>query len=385
MSVEKTFELNNCYYASDCYLVELLNVQQPFIKVMLEDPPKRWGWSTRHKDDKKQCAAYAIRDIDTGKIYLGSSSDIYTRTVTHRHSVRMRKHGNENFNELLKTKNIKYFELFVFFTDSREKAYDIEQFLIDHFKDSGLMLNISTDSRKNTATVLSPNFTMRGRVPTEEHRKNISVANTGKIMSEETRVKISQSRKTSPLALSQLSEIHEKSRRRVMINCVEYESITKAREATGLSETVIRKMIDKCEDSSTRWLEDSKNPLAGRTLPLELRQKLSAIKKHKGMEQFEKMREMAQKPIILNGVLYKSVREAVRLTGISEPVIHRKLKEFGGKDTQGPYVLDYNKPIHKKVMFNDVVYDNVLHAADSLGISKNTMKSRVRAGLASYV
>lgn len=385
MSVEKLFELNNCYYAGDCYLVELLNVQQPFIKVMLEDPPKRWGWPTRHKDDKKQCAAYAIREIDSGKIYLGSSSDIHTRTITHRHSVRMRKHGNQNLNELLKTKNIKYFELFVFFTDSREKAYDIEQFLIDHFKDSGLMLNISTDSRKNTATVLSPNFTMRGRVPTEAHRKNISVANIGKIMSEEAKAKISESRKISPLAISQLAEVHEKSRRRLMINSVEYESITKARADTGLSETVIRKMIARCQDGSTRWLEDSKNPLAGRTLSLEQRQKLSAVKKQHGMEQFEKIREMVQRPIILNGVLYKSVREAVRRTGISEPVIHRKLKEFGGKDTLGPYILDYNKPIHKKVMFNDVVYDSVLHAADSLGISKNTMKSRVRDGLASYV
>lgn len=374
LQLSQLLALNNTYYSGECFYVEVGGEKYSFIKGMMTDRPRRYEHSL-YNVNIVQPGAYVIREIFSGKIYFGSSKNIYKRITGHKAKIERRKHENHNLNSLMSSANVKTFELIVIFTKDRESAYSLEQHLLDQWEHPELLLNIAHDAR--TA--------MKGAKLTQEHRKNISKANTGRIISEEARAKISESRKNSPLAVAQLTTLHENSRRKVMVDFVEYESITKAREATGLSETIIRKRIARCTDGSCKWLEASKNSLAGRTLPMELRQKLSAIKKASGMEQFRKAAEQSKRPIILNGVLYKSVKEAVASTGISEPVIHRKLKACGGKNANGPYVLDYKKPTVNKVLFNEQIYASVAEAASVLGISKNTMKSRVREGLASYV
>lgn len=347
------------HYHGDCFFVEIKDKSYSFIKGSLETLPRKFG-NNLYDVKVSRPGAYAVMEIVSGKIYFGSSKDVYKRVTEHKSGVVRKRHPNKKFEELLRNEQFKIFDLVVIFTETREEAYSLEQFFLDEWKDQDRLLNIAHDAR----------CAMRGAKLSKEHLEILSKVNRDKIVSEESRAKMALSRKTSPLAISQLAEVHEKKRRRVRVDAVEYESITEARSTTGLSESVIRKKISKCKDDSSRWLEDSKNPLAGRTLSLQQRQKLSAIKKSKGMEQFEKMRELSRKPIILNGVLYKSVRDAVRLTSISEPVIHRKLRESGGKDVEGPYVLDYVKLGPKKIMFKGEVYNSAAIAAEALGIPK---------------
>lgn len=56
--------------------------------------------------------------------------------------------------------------------------------------------------------------------------------------------------------------------------------------------------------------------------------------------QLESIRELVQKKILLNGVLYPSIVEAARQTGRGESTIRRRFKMYGHCDPNGLYVLN---------------------------------------------
>lgn len=250
IQLEDILEDVNTHYVGGCFYVDIGNKEYSFVKGFLGSPPRHFQHPLFHvKLDKPGC--YLIRDMKTGKVYIGSSGKLYKRVTRHKQFVLLRRHDNPNFTEVLKKSTMVDFEVVIFFTQYRDEAYELEQFFINRYKPMCLLINTAHDAR----------YAMRGIVLSEEHRKKISVSNTGRAMSEETKLRLSASRKVSVKAQAQL----------------------------------------------------------------------------------ESIRVFRRKPLLLNGVLYESVSDAVRRTEIPESRVYKELRKSGGKNKDGPYVLNYVK------------------------------------------
>ena len=155
-------------------------------------------------------------------------------------------------------------ERIIIHTDNltEEQAFSLEMDLIAHY------------GRKDNGTGILRNLTdggegMSGHVPTEEHRRKIAEANTGKAPSDATKKKISQSLKGQSLteehrrkiAEAHTGKVHsdatkkkisESHRRRPCRDGlgVEYESIKEAAEAHGIKYQTAR---NRCRRSLKGW------------------------------------------------------------------------------------------------------------------------------------
>lgn len=94
--------------------------------------------------------AYLIRNRYSPKVYVGSTSNPGRRTSSHRSNLKRGVHENINLQNLY---NESQHVDFVFYeVSNREKAYELEKALIDHFNKLGLLLNIQLDPVNNTLT-----------------------------------------------------------------------------------------------------------------------------------------------------------------------------------------------------------------------------------------
>ena len=363
-------KFENNYYIGNCFYVDLDNKYYSFIKGRLISNPKFFKHPL-YKSKYNQSAAYILREIFTGKIYIGSSKEVYERISVHKFLMKRKEHDNSNFTELLKITKIENFELVIIFTDSREEAYDIEQFIVNYFKNSDLLLNIANDVR----------FARLGAINTKEHIEAIRLANTGKIATEETKKLMSDFHKTDEKAIQQFKDILESKKRKVMVNGIAYDSLIQAGKNSGINETKIRNTLRQNNNSDIYWLSHNLNKLENTRLSDEQRLKLSLYRQtSRAKEQFQLCQEANKRKILLNGVMYKSVQDAVLKTGISEPTIHRKLKLLNGKCNKEHYILNYNVPIPRKVIINNIIYDSVSIAAKEIGRSISFIKGQIRSG-----
>jgi len=359
-----------------------------FIKSYLDWNPVKYEHDL-FKMNAEVPGCYLITDLETRKTYVGSSGKPYLRITIHKGFIRGKKHDNPNLNNLIQNRTLSDFELTVFFTKDREEAYRLEQFFINFFMDRNLALNVGIDVR-------SP---FKGISLSEEHKKNISLANMGREVSEETKIKISLantnpsqetkdklslSRKTSPLALQQLATIQQARKRSIHVEGNDYNTIEDAINATGYSESYLRREIIR-SPKEVYWTSDNASSITGVKWDEDRKQKLRDYRQtDKAKAQLESIRDINRKKILLNGVLYSSVTEAVSVTGISEATLHKQLRINNGKEGD-IYVLDYVKRIPNKVKIGDVIYNSISVAAETLGVDRYLIKGWVRYKKAEYV
>ena len=84
--------------------------------------------------------AYVLTDVRTGKFYVGSSGQVRTRILRHLLDLRKNTHHSPGLQELWNKRG----ELVesIFPTETREEAYELEQDLLNRFQDSDKLLNI---------------------------------------------------------------------------------------------------------------------------------------------------------------------------------------------------------------------------------------------------
>jgi len=374
LSLNELLESTNTHYTGDCHFVDIDNHQYSFIKGFLYRLPREFK-NKFYSVKFDQPATYVIQEIHTGEMYIGSSRRVYKRVSLHKQFISTNAHPNTNFSKLLTKTNITNFELIVIFTTTREEAYEIEQLLVNRYKDSGKLINIAYDVR----------YAMRGATLSEEHKQKISKSNIGRMQSLNTRRYLTYIRKTSPLALAQMRKIHDNKRRRIMVNGTEYKSVTEAVVCSGISKTQIRKRILK-KDPNIYWLDNNISPIARRPLSEEHRAALSVYRKtnQKAKEQLDGIRELLKRKIILDGVLYNSISDAVRITGFPECSIYKQLRGKKDQLVDGAYVLNFKKHVVNKVIIDGIVYDGVKQASEKLSINLSTLKSRIRSGTVKY-
>jgi group I intron endonuclease len=364
--LEELLTINNSHYSGENNFVSINGEEYSFIKGYLYSLPYSYSHQ-QYSIRRNKSATYILQEFNNGKVYVGSSGEIYKRITKHKYLIERKMHENFNFNNLLKETDIKNFELIIIFTNSREDAYDLEQLLINYYIASGRLINIATNVR----------LARLGTTLTDEHKRKIAEANANRIVAEESKQLMSDFHKTDEKAIAQFKEILDSKKRRLSVYGVEYESLTEAGNLAKVSESFIRRNIDR-NHPYIYWLTDNASPLKGRFISDKQRQTLSTLRKSdpKLIQQFKDAAELTKKKILLNGILYNSILEAVENTGISEPTIHRYADKTSDAEH---YILNYETPKPFKVSVNGMVYENRSMAAKELGISISTLKGRIKS------
>lgn len=223
-----------------------------------------------------------IIENENKEIYIGSSEHLTKRLQKHKSMIKNGVHPHEplnNSNVVVK----------VIQTDDRNMAYDLEQKFLDENRNNPKLLNKALDAR----------FPGKGITPSEANIEAIKKAHTGKIVSEETRKKLSIANSGRTLSEEQKEHLR-------LIN-------------TGKTHS---------EETKKKLSE----MLKGRAVSEETAKKISEAKKGKGFPEkaLQASLDKNSKRVSINGVEYKSLAEAGKALNRTPEAISSKIKR--GKD-----------------------------------------------------
>lgn len=146
---------------------------------------------------------YAIRNVTNGKIYIGSSIDIFRRRNQHLRALRNNSHYNHYLQRAWNKSCEKNFSFEVLeYVSEENQLLEKEKIWIDKFSNISynLIEVVEKDLRPSLETRTKIAKALKGKVVTEETKRKMSDANRGKTISEETRQKMSEARKGTTLS-----------------------------------------------------------------------------------------------------------------------------------------------------------------------------------------
>lgn len=138
-------------------------------------------------------SVYAIENLESGRIYIGSTTRTPRRRwIEHRSMLNRGAHRNAHLQAAWNKYGKNAFEFGVLeHMGNPRKLYLAEQFWMDVYREEG------TDLYNFGHAAINP---MLGQTHTEEARRKISAANKGKIISERARALMSKARKGKPFS-----------------------------------------------------------------------------------------------------------------------------------------------------------------------------------------
>jgi len=308
---------------------------------------------------------YIAYNKETGYYYIGASTKKRDRFSCHLSLLLNNKHININFqNAYNDNKNFEW--KYINVCDGKT-AFNIEQQLIDKFKDDQYCLNIATSSPPSRA----------GCKLSEAHKAALKEANKNRVITQETKDKV----RAALLGRKRPIEVIEKMRRALLgkkatnatreklraaqqkrrLNGVILDSTREKLRAANLGKTHTQATRDKISKNNKGKIVSSearekirlfhlgkpKNPKAiektrqfnignkynlGKRHSLKTIQKLSEIakKQHQSIKMKEKIREgiikAIGKPVLINDIKYISISDASRSLGINEGTISSRIK-----------------------------------------------------------
>ena len=128
--------------------------------------------------------AYCVTIIETGMVYVGSTSNLNNRVTRHPYMLKQDKHFNTKLQAAYNTDSD--IEITIKPTATIAEAQKIEQQLVDHFRDTGYLCN------QGIVDVTRSRF---GTSHTEEHRRKIGDTLRGRTMPESVKQQQSLDRK----------------------------------------------------------------------------------------------------------------------------------------------------------------------------------------------
>lgn len=177
-------------------------------------------------ENNKKPGTYILKQESTNKMYVGSTGDLYTRIKSHISKLQKNKSGNRLLQEAFNTNP--NFELKIIQTENREKAFDLEQELLNKLNfNNEISLNIAKDARIAQKGISS----LLGYKMAEDVKKKISKANLGKPKSEEH--------------INTLTEVRRNKARNVSIDGVFYRSCGDAADSLGLDYNTVYNRCSK--------------------------------------------------------------------------------------------------------------------------------------------
>lgn len=220
---------------------------------------------------------YTITVENTPVVYSGSSGCVNKRIGKHKNSLENGVHPYQELQEAYnENKNI---IIDITYTKNREEAYQAEQALID----TGKCINKALDAK----------YPGKGVSPTEFNIQRIKETHTGKIVSDETRKKLSMAN-TGRVTTEETKE--------------------KLRQAN----------LGKTASEETR--QKLSAVLKGRVVSPETRNKISESKKGKGFPQvaLDASMKLKCREVVVDGVRYCSLAEAARHLGVTDVTVRNR-------------------------------------------------------------
>ncbi|MNN29467.1 GIY-YIG catalytic domain protein [compost metagenome] len=231
---------------------------------------------TPSRDTHSVPAAYALHHDKSGRTYVGSTGNLYARMSQHRTDLKRGVHKNPNLQEAFN--DDPKFSMSFMATESKEQAVEIEQHLITTHHSSGRLLNIATDAiNPGAGQVISDEQKEKLRSATQqqfsdpEYRQRHSEIikqkwedpeyrqkNTGRVLSEESIAKVSDSVKqnwTDPsYREQQVNRLNSPEHREmlvaavskpVVVDGVDYPSNAEAARQLGLKPSTLRARLKR--------------------------------------------------------------------------------------------------------------------------------------------
>lgn len=90
---------------------------------------------------------YAFKHIETNKLYVGSTRDIVGRKNQHIRELKRNVHQNKDFQQAFNRDSRLNF--FFIITNTREEAFDHEQFILDQYFSKNMLFNEAKDARRS--------------------------------------------------------------------------------------------------------------------------------------------------------------------------------------------------------------------------------------------
>lgn len=209
------------------------------------------------QDNKQISGIYRWVNEETGDTYIGSGADLTKRIRSYFQSTELERNPRHINRALLKYGHDK-FKLEILEYCDKDKLMEREQFYLDQLNPSYNILKqaYSLEGFKHSAETIE---SLKGREFTEEHRENLSKANTGRTFSEDTLSKLSKAiteyRKEHPLTPEALENIRQKTTDRegvavVLINKdtgeeKSFATQTEAGSFLGVSRQAIKNAFDR--------------------------------------------------------------------------------------------------------------------------------------------
>lgn len=205
-------------------------------------------------DFPHESGVYVIQHCDSGKIYIGATSDLYVRFSLHRSSL---KYGHHSCRDLQSLYDLSP-SLSVWYqpTNNEAEAFVLEQRAVDANRYSGMLLNVAINDVTNTQKGITRTLEQRqraaeisrGKTHSKETREKISKLLEGRPVSEETRKAISESRKLfnqTEIGRAQILARAAKQHTPVMIDGVRYPSIPDAARILNIKYATVYSRLQK--------------------------------------------------------------------------------------------------------------------------------------------
>jgi group I intron endonuclease len=247
---------------------------------------------------------YIITNTINGKCYVGSSIHLDRRRLEHFSSLKSNKHHNNHLQQSYNKHGRDVFEFsilesFEITDDIKDKLLEREQFWIDNLKPEYNILQVAGSClgfNHSDETKEKISNTLKGVKKSEEHVKNIRKCQKGKIVSEETKEKLSKAydnRRDRPGHTS-----------KIFIDDVLYNSIKDASEILNISYSTIQGRLTN---------ENFQN----------YRHETGIVNRPKNNP--KKGLTFKNTPVIIDGIAYLSAIEASKSLGIKSDTIKYRI------------------------------------------------------------
>lgn len=169
---------------------------------------------------------YVITNAKSGKVYIGQAQDIYKRWGEHKRALKRGDHGNKYLQRAWNKHGIKAFKFQILERCLADQLDEREQHYLNIYMPRGICYNIAPEAG-----------TTRGKPCSEETKRKISIANSGRVTSPETKQKISDALKGRPLNDNQHHAIVKSNATRNISDTVKKHIATFGKAKKGVKHT----------------------------------------------------------------------------------------------------------------------------------------------------
>lgn len=181
-----------------------------------------------------QKGVYKLTHKKSGKIYIGSTSNLYERVHAHATDLLSGSHKNRNLQDCFNDSKDFSLEFTEMNESTRDLRIEVEQSEIDNLVPTGKLLNIALDARAPWSGQKRPSSVSEA----------VSKANRERIHSPESRQKMSQSRKGTKMSLDSILKAREtRGLGKVIVDGVEFLSLPDADKKLGLVPGTTRRRV----------------------------------------------------------------------------------------------------------------------------------------------